>query len=91
MALFNNFTCSFDKISGFASELTGLKLSVGWCWEQYDRAGHRAETAEFKEEVKEWLHDEKVIPPTRRVPGAAGGTPGSIPCRRRSSPCSTHP
>ncbi len=61
VALFNNFTCSFDKISRFASELTGLKLSVGWCWEQYDRAGHRAETAEFKEEVKERLHAEKVV------------------------------
>ncbi len=61
VAMFNYFTCSFDKISRFLSKLTGLKLSVGWCWEQFDRAGHRAETEEFREEVRDRLHDEKVV------------------------------
>jgi len=29
VALFNSFTCSFDKISRFISAITGLKTSVG--------------------------------------------------------------
>lgn len=61
VAMFNYCTCSFDKISRFLSRLMGLKLSVGWCWEQYDKAGHRDGTAEFKEEVRDRLHDEKVV------------------------------
>ncbi|MCR5256940.1 MAG: DUF6444 domain-containing protein [Desulfovibrio sp.] len=103
-ALFSRFTCSFDKISGFASELTGLKLSAGWCWEQCDRAGHRGETEEFQDEVRKRMRGQgadarsgsgcmmkKWFQPTRRVPGATRGTPGSILRRRRSSLCSTHP
>ena len=61
VALFNHFTCSFDKISRFISAITGLKTSVGWCWAQYDKAGHRRETEEFKEEVGDRLRDEKVV------------------------------
>ena len=84
VAMFNYGTCSFDKISRVLSLIMGMDLSVGWCWEQHDRAGHRRETEEFKEEVKARLLDEKVVSADETEPGAAGRTPGYIPHQRLS-------
>ena len=61
VAMYNCCTCSFDTISRVLSLITGLDLYVGWCLEQHDRAGHRRETEEVKEEVKARLLDEKVV------------------------------